>query len=43
MALISSDLGVDSKEAIELQIIRMVVVIVVFSQILFQICLLFDQ
>lgn len=43
MALISSDLGVDSKEVIELQIIRMVVVIVVFPQILFQICLLFGQ
>lgn len=37
MALISSDLGVDSKEVIELQIIRMIVVIVVFPQIIYYI------
>ena len=35
MALISSDLGVNSKEVIELQIIRMVVVIVVFPQVIY--------
>lgn len=34
MALISSDLGVENKEVIELQIIRMVVVISVFPQII---------
>ena len=37
MALISSDLGVNSKEVIELQIIRMVVVIVVFPQVIYHI------
>lgn len=35
MALISADLGVDSKELIEMQIIRMIVVISVFPQIIF--------
>lgn len=34
MALISSDLGVESKEVIELQIIRMVLVISIFPQII---------
>ena len=34
MALISSDLGVEDKTVIELQIIRMVVVISVFPQII---------
>ncbi len=34
MALISADLGVDSKELVELQIIRMVVVVSVFPQII---------
>ena len=34
MALISSDLGVESREVIELQIIRMVLVISIFPQII---------
>lgn len=34
MALISADLGVDSKELVELQIIRMVVVVSVFPQLI---------
>ena len=34
MALISADLGVDSKELIELQLIRMVAVISIFPQII---------
>ena len=34
MALISADLGVDSKELVELQIIRLVVVIALFPQII---------
>ena len=34
MALISADLGVDSKELVELQIIRMVVVVALFPQII---------
>lgn len=38
MALISSDLGVEDKEVIELQIIRMVVVISLFPQIIALVC-----
>lgn len=37
MALISADMGVDSKELIELQIIRMVVVVSVFPQLIWMI------
>ena len=40
MALISADLGVDSKELIELQIIRMVVVVSAFPQVIFLVTLL---
>lgn len=42
MALISSDLGVESKEVIELQIIRMVLVISIFPQIIAAISRLFQ-
>lgn len=43
MALISADVGVDSQELVELQVLRLVVVVSVFPQIIVRIAAAFDS